>query len=89
MGVLKGWSLTTSPSRSPPPVFEGIGRSPGQYSLSVYMTKQGNEVIPFIEKTTAFGNGSFSKGDPGGGFPMAVTICTSPGCITGDLCRLR
>ena len=42
-----------------------------------------------MEKTTAFGNGSFSNGDPGGGFPTALTICTSPGWITGDLCRLR
>ena len=42
-----------------------------------------------MEKTTAFGNGSFSNGDPGGGFPIALTICTSPGWMTGDLCRLR
>jgi len=42
-----------------------------------------------MEKTTAFGNGSFSKGEPGGGFPIALTICTSPGWITGDLCWLR
>ena len=48
-------------------------------------TRQCDEVIPLMEKTTAFGKGSFSKGDPGGGFPMALTICTSPGCITGDL----
>jgi len=42
-----------------------------------------------MEKTTAFGNGSFSKGDPGGGFPIALTACTSPGWITGDLEPLR
>lgn len=49
------------------------------------MTQQRNEIVPFMEKTTAFGNGSFSKGDPGGGFPITLTSCTSPGWITGDL----
>ena len=42
-----------------------------------------------IEKTTEFGSGSFSNGDPGGGFPIALTIRTSPGWITGDLRRFR
>ena len=42
-----------------------------------------------MEKTTAFGNGSLSKGDPAGGGPIALTSWISPGWITGDLCRLR
>lgn len=42
-GNITAEQLTTSPSRSPPPVFEGIGRSPVQHVLSARVAWQGNE----------------------------------------------
>ena len=41
--------------------------------------------MPFTENTTVFAKGSCANGDPAGGLPIALTTCTSPGCIVGDL----
>jgi hypothetical protein len=38
----------------------------------------GNGRSPRHENTIVFSRGSLSNGEPGGGFPIAVTTCTSP-----------